>query len=95
MADKKAEEQERTISEIEADLNARHQRLAESVDTLVFRVSPAEIKRRTLESLKAQANDVVRHPDGQPRWDRIATVLGLVGGTALVLGLARRAFHRG
>lgn len=94
MADKKAENKERSITEIEADLEARHQRLSETVDTLAHRVSPGEIKRRTVESLKDKANDAVFHQDGSPRWERLATVLAAVGGTAIVLGLARRVFYR-
>lgn len=95
MADKNGDSKERSITEIEADLNARHQRLADTIDTLAHRVSPAEIKRRGIAAVKAKANDAVAHPDGTPRWDRFATALAIVGGTAIVLGLARRAFHRG
>lgn len=95
MADQKAKKEARPISQIEADLDARHARLAETVDTLVHRVSPAELKRRGVESVKAKANDAVFHPSGRPRWDRFATALAIVGGTSLLLGLARRALHRG
>lgn len=90
-----AEKQEaRSIPQIEADLAATRQRLADNVDTLLHRVSPAELQRRGVEALKAKANDAVFTPEGTPRWDRFAVALGVVAGVAVTLGLARRAFHR-
>lgn len=93
MADKKAPA--RSHKEIEADLAATRDRLARTVDELTFRVSPAEIKRRQVEALKAKANDAVFDETGEPRYDRFAIALASVAGVAIVLGLARRAFYKG
>ncbi|WP_109474500.1 DUF3618 domain-containing protein [Ornithinimicrobium cavernae] len=93
MADKKAPT--RSQKEIEAELAANRVRLARTVDELAFRVSPAELKRRQVESLKASANRAVFNEHGEPRYDRLATGLVAVAGVAIVLGLARRIFYKG
>lgn len=93
MADKKAPT--RSQKEIEAELAARRDRLTQTVDELTFRVSPAEIKRRQVASLKASANAAAFTETGEPRYDRLGTGLAGVAGVALVLGLARRVFHKG
>lgn len=85
----------RSVKEIEADLAATRTRLAGTVDELVFRVSPAELKRRQVEALKARANAAVFTPEGDVRFDRIAGVLFTVAAAAVALGLARRVFYRG
>lgn len=93
MADKKSTT--RSAKEIEADLAATRERLSRTVDELAFRVSPAEVKRRQVEALKVKANEAAFTPEGKPRYDRLAGGLGGVAAGALVLGLARRTFHRG
>ncbi|USQ79052.1 DUF3618 domain-containing protein [Ornithinimicrobium faecis] len=93
MADKKAPT--RSQKEIEAELSATRERLTRTVDELAFRVSPAELKRRQIVALKAKANDAAFTPTGEPRYDRLATGLIAVAGVAIVLGLARRVFHKG
>lgn len=93
MADKKTPS--RSQEEIKAELDATRTRLARTVDELTFRVSPAEIKRRQIASLKASANHAAFTEDGEPRLDRLAMALGGVAAVAIVLGLARRAFNRG
>ena len=85
----------RSTQEIEADLAATRDRLARTVDELAFRATPAEIKRRQVENLKTKVQHVAFDAHGNPRLDRIAVALGSVAGLALVLGLARRAFHKG
>lgn len=92
MADKKST---RSMKEIEAELAANRDRLARTVDELVFRVSPAELKRRQIVALKAKANDAAFTPEGDVRYDRIVLVLGGVAGLAILLGAARRAFYKG
>lgn len=93
MADKKAPT--RSQKEIEAELAARRDRLAGNINELAFRISPAEIKRRQIESLKASANAAAFTETGEPRYDRLGSGLAGIAGVALVLGLARRAFHKG
>ena len=90
--DKKAT---RSMKEIEAELAANRDRLARTVDELVFRVSPAEVKRRQVVALKGKVNEAAFTPDGDVRFDRLAVVLGGVAGLAILLGAARRAFYRG
>ena len=93
MADKKAPS--RSQKEIQAELDATRTRLARTVDEITFRVSPAEIKRRQIASLKASANHAAFNEAGEPRLDRLAMALAGLAGTAIVLGLARRPFNRG
>jgi len=94
MADKKAAPT-RSQKEIEAEIAATRERLARTVDELSFRVTPAEISRRQIASLKASANRATFTETGEPRYDRLATTLITVAGVAIVLGLARRVFHKG
>ncbi|HKJ12293.1 MAG TPA: DUF3618 domain-containing protein [Ornithinimicrobium sp.] len=91
MADK---QKPRSENEIEADLSATRDRLAQTVDELAFRASPAEIKRRQLEKLRAKGNEVAFDDDGDPRLDLLAVVLAGVSGVALLLGTARRLLHK-
>lgn len=92
MADKKST---RSIKEIEADQAANRDRLARTVDELALRVSPSEFKRRQVEKVKAMANDAAFTPEGEVRYDRVSGGLGGVAAVALLLGAARRTFHRG
>jgi Protein of unknown function (DUF3618) len=85
----------RSTSEIEADLAASRDRLARTVDELAFRASPAELKRRQVESLKSKAQHLAFDEHGNPRLDKAAVVLGSVAGLALLLGVARRIFYKG
>ncbi len=85
----------RSVTEIEADLAATRSRMARTVDELAHRVSPDTLKANAVASLKTRANDAAFDADGNVRLDRLAVVLGGVAGTAIVLGLLRRAFHKG
>jgi hypothetical protein len=91
MADK---QKPRSEDEIEADLSATRDRLARTVDELAFRASPAEIKRRQIEKLRAKGNEVAFDDDGEARLDLLAVVLAGVSGVALLLGTARRLLHK-
>lgn len=84
----------RSEKEIEADLSATRDRLARTVDQLTFRASPAEVKRRQVDKLKTKTNEVAYDADGKPRMDLLATALGGLSGVALLLGGARRVFHK-
>ena len=91
MADK---QKPRSEDEIEADLSATRDRLARTVDELAFRASPAEIKRRQIEKLRAKGNEVAFDDDGEPRLDRLAIALGGLSGVSLLFGVARRLLHK-
>lgn len=84
----------RSPKEIEADLAATRNRLARTVDELAYKVSPQTLKANALASLKSSANDAAFDQDGNLRYDRLAKVLGGVGGAAIVLGLLRRTFNK-
>lgn len=84
----------RSPKEIEADLAATRNRLSRSVDELAYRVSPSTLKSNAVASLKGAANDAAFTPEGDLRFDRLAKVLGGVAGTALTLGVLRRAFYK-
>ncbi|GAA1178135.1 hypothetical protein GCM10009584_19620 [Ornithinimicrobium humiphilum] len=85
----------RSVREIEADLAATRTRMARTVDELAYRVSPQTLKANAIASLKTKANDAAFDEQGNVRLDRVATVLGGVAATAIVLGLLRRAFYKG
>jgi len=95
MAKGKSGSATRSANEIEADLVATRNRLSGTVDELAFRVSPAELKRRQVESLKVKANAAAFDDTGSVRMDRVAGGLGGVAALALSLGTLRRIFHKG
>lgn len=90
-----AKQSARSMAEIEADLAATRNRMARTVDELAYRVSPQTLKANALASLKGRANDAAFDAEGNVRMDRVAMVLGGIAGTAIVLGLLRRAFYKG
>lgn len=76
----------RTAAQIEADINATAQRLSATVDELVFRLSPAQIAKRTMN----RATGVVVTPDGRPRAEVIGALAGALVGAAFLLWRSRR-----
>ncbi|ANS78561.1 hypothetical protein SGUI_1165 [Serinicoccus hydrothermalis] len=84
----------RSVKEIEADISATRSRLARTVDELTYRVSPDTIKANAIASLKGKVNDATMDSEGNPRYDRLATVLGGVAVVAVTLGGLRRIFNR-
>lgn len=72
----------RTPAEIEADIERTRERLAGTVDAIAYRVKPANVARRGVESLKRQVVD----EQGNLRVQRVAIMAGVVAGvTGLVL----------
>jgi hypothetical protein len=77
---------QRAPESIERQMEATRQRLAGTIDQLVYRASPKTIARREVASLKAHYVD----PLGNPRTDNILkTVGGVVGVVVLVVVLRR------
>ena len=71
---------------IESEIEATRDRLAVTIDQLVYRASPKTIARREIASVKAFFVD----PAGRPRADHIAKVVGgVVGAVALVVVLRK------
>jgi len=82
-----------SVSALEADLAARRERLARTVDELARRATPKALIERQKELAKARFADAVTTPSGDLRVERIAAavaVVALVVGVRLVL---RRRRH--
>jgi len=81
-----------SIPALEAEISARRERLARTIDELTHRVSPKTIINRQTEAAKARFADVATTPEGDLRVERIAAVVAVV---AVVGGwLVYRRLHR-
>lgn len=68
------------VSSIESEIEQTRERLAATIDELLYRTSPKTIAKREVNSVKAHFVDV----DGKPRQDNIIKVAaGVVGVVAL------------
>ncbi|HET9858523.1 MAG TPA: DUF3618 domain-containing protein [Nocardioidaceae bacterium] len=83
-ADKPADT--RAPDTIETEIEATRQRLAVTIDQLVYRASPKTIARREIESLKSHFVD----PGGNPRTDNILKTVGVVVGFVAVIVTVRK-----
>jgi hypothetical protein len=92
---------DRTRSQIEADLGASRDRLAASVEALIFQVHPNRIKQRQIaafkqmgENAKQNAKSLLFNARGDLRTDRIGVLAGAAAGllafVLIVRGIARR-----
>ena len=82
-----------SIPALEAEITARRDRLAKTIDELTQRVSPKSILHRQTEAAKSRFADVATTPTGELRVERIAAVVAVV---AVVGGwLVYRRLHRG
>ena len=72
---------------IERDMEATRERLAGTIDQLVYRASPKTIVKRNLAALKATYVDGT----GSPRTGNILKTVGVVGGFVTVMLVIRRA----
>ena len=77
---------DRNLSSIESDIEMTRERLASTIDQLVYRTSPKTIAKREVNQLKGYFVD----PDGAPRTDNILKVVGGVVGVVVVFGLIRK-----
>ncbi len=77
----------RAPSSIESEIEATRDRLAETIDQLLYRASPKTIVRREVASIKATFVDA----QGNPRTDNILKVAGAVVGFVALVVVARRA----
>ena len=76
------------LDSLESEIEATRERLAGTIDQLVYRASPKTIARREVASLKA----VYVGPDGSPRTDNILKTAGaVVGFVALMVALRKIA----
>jgi hypothetical protein len=74
-------------SDLEAEIEATRERLAGTIDQLLYRASPKTIASREVASLKAHFVDPAT---GQPRTDNILKVAGGVVGFVALLVVIRK-----
>jgi hypothetical protein len=81
-----------SITALEAEITARRQRLASTIDELVEKTSPRAIIHRQTSAAKARFADVATTPEGELRVERLAAVVAVVavvGGIVLYRRLRR------
>ena len=74
------------VSSLEREIEQTRDRLAATIDQLVYRASPKTIVKREVASVKAYFVD----PSGAPRQDNIIKVVGGVAGVVALFVLVRR-----
>ena len=74
-------------SSLEHEIEATRERLAGTIDQLLYRSSPKTIIGRQVETTKAHFVDV---ESGEPRTDNILKTVGGVVGTILLLVVVRK-----
>ena len=82
-----------SIASLEAEVVARRERLARTVDELVEKATPKAILRRQTEAARARFADVATTPEGELRVERLAAVVAVVavvGGVVAYRALRRR-----
>ena len=72
---------------LEAEMEATRERLAGTIDQLVYRASPKTIARRELSSIKGYFVDL---QTGQPRTTNILKVAGGVLGAVVLFAVVRK-----
>jgi len=100
VADKKSKST-RSQSQIEADLNARRQRLTTSLESLIDEVHPNRIKQRGTARLKAIAAEyqekgksLIFNARGDLRTNRLVAVGGGAAGFLTFVTVVRRLIRR-
>jgi hypothetical protein len=78
------------VAALEAELSERRTHLSTTIDELVTRLSPKEIVRREVESVRIRVAEATHTPDGQIRTELVAAVLGAVSLVLVGAGLLRR-----
>jgi hypothetical protein len=74
------------VSSLETDIEQTRERLAATIDELVYRASPKTIVRREVRAVRAYFVD----PAGNPRTDNILKVAGGVAGVVALFVLVRK-----
>ena len=82
-------EAERQPDSIERDIEEVRDRLAHTIDELIYRTSPKTIARREVATVKGYFVD----PSGNPRTENILKVAGGVVGFVALLVVIRRVTH--
>ncbi len=74
------------VSSLEHDIEQTRERLAATIDQLVYRASPKTIVRRQVADVKAFFLD----PTGAPRTDNIVKVAGGLAGVVALFVVVRK-----
>ena len=74
-------------SALEAEMEATRERLAGTIDQLVYRTSPKTIVRREITSIKGYFVDL---QTGQPRTTNILKVAGGIAGVIALFAVVRK-----
>ncbi|HYO86267.1 MAG TPA: DUF3618 domain-containing protein [Dermatophilaceae bacterium] len=82
-------EDNKSIRQIEADIESTRDQLASTIDQLVYRTKPATIIQRQKAQARAALHDATYHPDGSLRTERVAAVSAAVL-FLVVVGIYRR-----
>ncbi|MDP9443466.1 MAG: DUF3618 domain-containing protein [Actinomycetota bacterium] len=72
--------------DLEHEIEATRQRLAGTLDQLLYRAHPKTIVRRKVDETKTKFVDA----QGNPRMDKIATVAGAALGVVVLFAVVRR-----
>ena len=72
---------------LELEMEVTRERLASTIDQLVYRASPKTIARREITSIKGYFVDL---ESGQPRTDNILKVAGGVLGVVVLFAVVRK-----
>ena len=75
------------MSSLEREIEETRERLATTIDQLLYRASPKTIVRREVSAVKAYFVDTTT---GQPRTDNILKVVGGVVGTIALFAVVRK-----
>ena len=67
-----------SIPALEAEISARRDRRARTIDELTERVSPRNILQRQTDAAKARFADVATTPEGDLRVERVAAIVAVV-----------------
>lgn len=73
-----------SISELEADIAARRQRLARTLDELSGRAAPKALVEQQKQTLQARFADATTTPSGDLRVERIAAAVAVVAAVVIV-----------
>ncbi len=75
------------LSSLESDIEATRQRLASTIDELLYRANPKTVLGRQVATTKAHFVDA---DSGAPRTDNILKVVGGVVGVVVVFAVIRK-----
>ena len=74
------------MSSLESEIEATRERLAATIDQLIYRSSPKTIARREIASIRGYFVD----PSGSPRTENILKVAGGVAGVVAIFVVVRK-----